>query len=90
MKIRKRYNFTGDVQGVGFRFRAYHAAQQLGITGWVENEPDGSVTIEAQGDGAALAAMLGMMENGLYIDIADISETSLEPDEDELGFDIRP
>ena len=47
--IRKRIVFSGWVQGVGFRYRARHAAELLGATGWVRNEYDGSVTMEIQG-----------------------------------------
>ena len=47
--IRKRIVFHGWVQGVGFRYRARHAAEHLGATGWVRNESDGSVTMEIQG-----------------------------------------
>ena len=47
---RRRYTITGQVQGVGFRYRARYAAQTLDLTGWVQNEDDGSVTLEVQGD----------------------------------------
>ena len=52
--IRRRWRFTGEVQGVGFRYYARAAAQHLGLTGWVANNWDGSVTLEAQGTRAAL------------------------------------
>ena len=42
--VRRRYSIEGQVQGVGFRYRARYAAQSLELTGWVENEDDGSVT----------------------------------------------
>ena len=48
--VRRRYIITGQVQGVGFRYRARYAAQTLDLTGWAQNEDDGSVTLEAQGD----------------------------------------
>ena len=48
--VRRRYTITGQVQGVGFRYRARYAAQTLDLTGWVQNEDDGSVTLEVQGD----------------------------------------
>lgn len=51
---RRRWRFTGRVQGVGFRYRAQYAAQALGLTGWVENNDDGSVSLEAQGPPEAL------------------------------------
>ena len=34
MLVRKHYLFYGRVQGVGFRFTAYHKAVELGLTGW--------------------------------------------------------
>ena len=37
--IRKKVFVYGAVQGVGFRYRAEHAANMLGVTGWVRNEP---------------------------------------------------
>lgn len=45
---------TGKVQGVFFRASTRKKAQELGITGWVKNEPDGSVTAVGQGEAAAL------------------------------------
>ena len=32
--IRKKVFVYGAVQGVGFRYRAEHAANMLGVTGW--------------------------------------------------------
>ena len=43
--VRRRYSIEGQVQGVGFRYRARYAAQSLGLTGWVENEDDGSASL---------------------------------------------
>ena len=45
-----KMNVQGRVQGVGFRYMTKIVADQLGITGTVKNEEDGSVTIEACGD----------------------------------------
>lgn len=41
---------TGQVQGVGYRNAAKRQARLLGITGFVKNNSDGSVYIEAEGD----------------------------------------
>ena len=41
---------TGKVQGVFYRASTVTKAQQLGVKGFVRNEPDGSVYIEAVGD----------------------------------------
>ena len=41
---------AGKVQGVFFRASTKTKADDLGIKGFVRNEPDGSVYIEAEGD----------------------------------------
>lgn len=48
---------TGKVQGVYFRKYTQWKAEELGITGFVRNEPDGTVLIEAEGAPDALEAM---------------------------------
>ena len=53
--IRRRWRFTGEVQGVGFRYYARAAAQHLDLTGWVANNWDGSVTLEAPRSSARTA-----------------------------------
>ncbi len=47
--------FTGMVQGVGFRWTCREIAHELGMTGWVRNEYDGSVSLEIQGESADIA-----------------------------------
>ncbi|MBQ6092113.1 MAG: acylphosphatase, partial [Clostridia bacterium] len=37
--VRRALRFTGSVQGVGFRWRAVQAANAVGATGWVRNDP---------------------------------------------------
>ena len=44
----------GRVQGVGFRYWVVRRASGLGLSGWVANEPDGSVRCVAEGDAGAL------------------------------------
>ncbi len=46
---RRRIEFHGQVQGVGFRYQARRYASAYGLKGWVRNEYDGSVTMEVQG-----------------------------------------
>ncbi len=48
------YKITGQVQGVSFRAGAKKIADQLGITGYADNEPDGSLLIVAQGNEKSL------------------------------------
>ena len=51
---RTRYRFVGQVQGVGFRWTSSRIASGLGLTGWVRNEYDGSVTCVLQGTDAQI------------------------------------
>jgi len=45
---------TGRVQNVGFRYFAVKEAEKAGVKGFVRNQPDGSVYIEAEGEEEAL------------------------------------
>jgi len=55
---------TGRVQGVWFRGWVREQARRLGLTGWVRNEPDGSVAALFVGPQAAVAAMLALCREG--------------------------
>ncbi len=41
---------SGKVQGVGFRYYTQKKAHEFNIKGFVQNMPDGSVYIEAEGE----------------------------------------
>ena len=58
---RLRLRFVGQVQGVGFRWTSLGVARELGLTGWVRNEPDGSVRAEIQGSAAHVGAFFSRM-----------------------------
>jgi acylphosphatase len=47
--IRVRFRITGLVQGVNFRSATRREAERLGLVGFVRNNPDGSVTVVAEG-----------------------------------------
>ena len=67
--VRKRIVFNGWVQGVGFRYRARRAADLLGVTGWVRNEYDGSVTMEIQGSQEQIDEVILAIGRGRYVKI---------------------
>lgn len=89
MIVRKHFRFTGRVQGVGFRYRAKYAADSLGITGWVKNEYDGSVELEAQGREESINRMLVMINKSEYIMIDSMNEKQIPAKEHDTFFHIR-
>lgn len=87
---RFRIKFFGRVQGVGFRYTAYHIAQGLGLTGWVRNEYDGTVLCEVQGERVAIDGFLGKITVGeRYIRIDDMDIKEISPDPNERSFSIH-
>ena len=84
--VRKRITFYGSVQGVGFRYRAYHAAETYRCTGWVKNEYDGSVLMEIQGEEDAIDKVIMAIQMGKYVRIEDMSVKSLPVEPEERSF----
>ena len=84
--IRKRIVFYGSVQGVGFRYRARHAADHTGATGWVRNEYDGTVTMEIQGSESQIDQVIMEIERGRFISIAYMDVKTIPVQPDEYGF----
>ena len=87
--IRKRIVFYGWVQGVGFRYRARHAADLYGATGWVRNEYDGSVTMEIQGTEEQIDQVILSIERGRYVKIENMDVKTIPLDPEEYGFRTR-
>lgn len=88
-KVRYAFQFWGRVQGVGFRYHASHAADFYSVTGWVRNEYDGSVTMEAQGTKEDIADMVRMLEDDRWIQIEDRTLKELPLEEEERSFRVR-
>lgn len=86
-EVRRRINFQGLVQGVGFRYKAKYLAKSMGLTGWVRNEMDGTVTLEIQGRPQLIDKMLYGLNHDSFIEISwmDTEERPLEPDEKSFG-----
>jgi acylphosphatase len=64
MKKHVAIKVQGVVQGVFFRASTKEKADQLGIKGFVRNEPDGGVYIEAEGEEQALKQFIAWCEHG--------------------------
>lgn len=87
--VRKTIKVKGYVQGVGFRYRAYNAANLYRVTGWVQNNPDGSVSMEMQGSEEEIDKVFETICNGRYVEIDDMEVKRIDPVLDERGFEIR-
>lgn len=84
--IRQHIVFYGWVQGVGFRYRARQAACQLGLTGWVRNDPDGSVTMEIQGTQEEIDKVIMAIQRGSYVQIDHMDVKNIPLKDGEHGF----
>lgn len=85
-KIREAVTFTGRVQGVGFRYKMYYLAQQYGVTGWVRNEYDGSVSAQVQGTEAQIDRVIQALSRDRYIEIEHAWRSRISLEEEERGF----
>jgi acylphosphatase len=80
---------SGRVQGVFFRASTKTKAEELHIKGFVRNEPDGSVYIEAEGDETALKSFLDWCRCGpprAQVTACHIQEAAVQ---NFLNFKIR-
>ena len=64
MKKRAHIIVHGIVQGVFFRYNTLKEAQELGVTGWVRNLPDGSVEIVCEGEKNSVEMMVMWSQKG--------------------------
>jgi acylphosphatase len=87
--LRRRIVFSGRVQGVGFRATARDAASGHPVSGWVRNEPDGSVLLEVQGTAVAVESYLEELRSrmGRLISRETVTDVSVSPSE--ARFEVR-
>ncbi len=78
MTQRKQLRINGRVQGVGFRLACADLARSLELTGFVCNEPDGSVLVEVEGEPRVLEPFLSWCQKGPPgAKVNDIAETDM-------------
>ncbi|MBP2079609.1 acylphosphatase [Oceanobacillus polygoni] len=84
-------NVRGRVQGVGFRYFTQHTAVECNITGWVKNEDDGSVHIEAQGNEEDMSRFLELIKKGpsRFANVREMDVTALDGDPKFNAFKIK-
>lgn len=82
--------FFGNVQGVGFRYRARREASRLGLTGRAVNLPDGTVEVIAQGPKEKLEIFIKQLirlEPPIWVEKVETTWRTLQ--EVRTGFEIH-
>jgi len=77
------------VQGVGFRFYTQKTALELGVCGFVKNQRDGSVYIEAEADAEIIELFINWVEKGPEWARVDDIHLQEIPEQGHEGFKIR-
>ncbi len=86
--IGRRVLFSGNVQGVGFRFTCLETAKHHAVAGWVRNLSDGRVETQVKGTRVAVDGFIVDLTRhtrlaGLIAkcDFNDVACQSVEPDD---------
>jgi acylphosphatase len=81
---------AGQVQGVFFRDSTRERAEQLGLTGWVKNLPDGRVEAVFEGSPDRVREMIQWCEQGPPHAAVEEVESEFEASKGDLErFEVR-
>lgn len=87
MEIRRyRLTFYGRVQNVGFRLEVTELAKRLGLTGFCNNQENGSVIMEVQGQFDKIKFLVAFMKSLKRIVVKRVDKQRLPLDFTEMGF----
>ena len=82
----------GRVQGVGFRRYVRKWARTLDLTGWVRNEPDGTVRLMAEGTPEALDRLSRLVWGGppgASVETVTAERSPTPDGPSDAGFEVR-
>ncbi|MDP8230835.1 MAG: acylphosphatase [Candidatus Gorgyraea atricola] len=79
--------YSGQVQGVGFRYTARRVASNLGLVGWARNLSDGKVEVVCEGEEGKIKRFLDEVTTDFHIKDTQISWQ--EPTQEFNRFEIR-
>ncbi len=87
-KVRLEAKVFGIVQGVGFRYFVRKNALALEVSGYIENMPDGSVEVVAEGEKKNLDKLLEVLSRGnSYSAVEKIDYSFKEAHNDFVDFE---
>jgi acylphosphatase len=82
-------HYSGNVQGVGFRYHARTIAQQHDVAGFIRNLEDGRVQLVAEGEKDDLLAFLREIDQQMNRYIREKSVSWQKANGQFVGFVIR-
>ncbi|OCA85776.1 acylphosphatase [Bacillus sp. FJAT-27225] len=86
--VRRKVQFSGRVQKVGFRLELACLAERLGLAGWVRNKEDESVEAELQGEDAKIDFLITCMKSLKRAAVKEIIVTELAVEKEDKTFKI--
>jgi len=87
--VRRRVVVHGHVQGVFFRDTARRVAERHGVTGWIRNNPDGTVEAVFEGEPEAVERLVAFCREGprgARVEAVDIDDQAAQGTR---GFAVR-
>lgn len=88
--VRRHLMIHGHVQGVFFRDSTRGIADQVGATGWVRNNPDGTVEAEVQGAPDAVERVVEFCRHGPdQAVVQDCEVTTIPMVEEQEAFTVH-
>ena len=88
--MRLKAVIRGEVQGVGFRWAVQRQAGELGLTGYAQNLPDGSVRVEAEGDSDRLDLLESFLHRGpRWAEVASLDSQRVPATGEFASFEAR-
>ncbi|MFP7493863.1 acylphosphatase [Terribacillus saccharophilus] len=81
----------GKVQGVGFRLSAAEIARNLELSGFVRNEADGTVQVNAEGDADQVEEFIKEIKKGpnAFVKVKQVDVKYLEKQQGFKRFEVR-
>ena len=87
--IRRTVFFSGQVQGVGFRYTACHVARRFDVAGYVKNLPDGRVEAVVEGEGDEIARFVEAVSEEMSPGLQDTKSHDSPATGEFKRFEIR-
>lgn len=88
-RIQNEVHYSGQVQGVGFRFSTQKVARRHPVTGFVENLVDGRVRVVVEGEHAAVSDFLRDVVSTMAGFIREVNVKDRSATDAFTSFEIR-